>query len=88
MSPAVLLNGSLAAPYVNKDGRWLNSPQAVLYGFSDGRYKTVIVSLDMPVYDSAAKVRHFSEDPTHQQISMIQQFEITVLHSMPFDAAL
>ncbi len=65
MSPAMFLNGTLTAPYVNKDGHWLNSPQAVLYGFSDGHYKVIIVSLDTPVYDSVAKVSLVSEDPTY-----------------------
>ncbi len=56
MAPAFLLNGTLTAPYVNKQGQWLNSPQAVLYGISDGQYRNVLVFLDSPVYNSDIKV--------------------------------
>ena len=56
MAPAFLLNSTLAAPYVDKQGQWLNSPQAVLYGISGSQYNNVLVYLDSPVYDGISKV--------------------------------
>ncbi|CAL8466350.1 g5886 [Coccomyxa elongata] len=60
MAPPFFLNGTLAAPYVNKQGQWLSSPQAVLYGISGSQYRNVLVSLDSPAYDSATKVVTFA----------------------------
>ena len=54
---AVFLNGTVAAPYVNRQGQWLNTPEAVLYGTSYDEYRTVLVSLDRPNYDNATNVR-------------------------------
>lgn len=56
MAPGYFFNSTLAAPYVNKRGQWLNAPEAVLYGISGGQYRNILVSLDSPVYDEATQV--------------------------------
>lgn len=57
MAPGYFFNSTLAAPYVNKRGQWLNAPEAVLYGISGGLYRNILVSLDSPVYDETTQVQ-------------------------------
>lgn len=57
MAPGFFFNSTLAAPYVNKRGQWLNAPEAVLYGISGGQYRNILFSLDSPVYDDASQVQ-------------------------------
>ncbi len=50
-------NGSAGAEYVASNGEWLNVPDAVLFSNSGSNNEAILLSLQDPLYNEAAKVR-------------------------------